>query len=460
MTLPANFHRWLVLALLMGNAVAFAGVDPVTRLVTALATLVLVIDLRKAPVVPKPFPALGLGLAGLVALQLIPLPALIRRLVQPGLADVIAPGFATLSLAPWATIQSAAGLIVVIGLALTASRMASTRSGLPALLGILAVTGALIAVLGLVGEASGPGEVLVRQVTVGGTPYGAYVNKNHFAQGLELTLPAVLVLAVAALRNVFEPGPARQRALAMSVVCVVALGLGGTAMLRSNSRGGIMISVLAALATLPWWRRAGRRRPWPVVALTVALTLGAAGVVASRVPTLRDSFKQLFVVEGIEGNTRWDLWRGAAELALRTPVVGTGIGTYRHAAGLDKPATGEDQLEQAHNDWIEWTAESGIVGLALLLAGVAALGRLLWPGTTRQLRFEYRYAAAGGALAGLATMLHEGIGFGLQTPLNAYLAAIWVGIAWSLADRRTPPRRPTRSSAEPGDVEPEEVVAG
>lgn len=448
MTLPADLHRWLLLVLLLGNAVAFAGVDPVTRMVTAILTLVLVVDLRRVSSVPRPFPTLGLALVGLVAVQLVPLPGVVRRLLQPGLSEVIASGIAPLSVAPWATVESASGLIIALGLALTASRMASTRSGLPSLLAILALTAGMLAVLGLVGEASGPGEVLVRGTTVGGHPYGPYVNRNHFAQGLELSLPALLVLAVAAVRNVVEPGPARQRALAVTVVCAVGLGLGLTAMLRSGSRGGIILSSAALLVTLPWWWRTGRRRRWPILLALAVVTVALVSLLAPNLTGLGDSLKDLFVVEGVEGNTRWDLWRGAWELALRSPLVGCGLGAFRFAAGLDKPATGIGILEQAHNDWLEWAAETGLVGCAILLVGVAALLRLLWPVTTRKLRFEYRYAAAGCAVALTATALHEVIGFGLQTPLNTYLAAIWLGIAWSLSEQppqergRAPGRRP------------------
>jgi hypothetical protein len=53
----------------------------------------------------------------------------------------------------------------------------------------------------------------------------------------------------------------------------------------------------------------------------------------------------------------------------------------------------------------------------------------------RRLRFEFRYALAGLALALVATGIHEVIGFGLQTPLNRYLLATWIGMMWGLAGR-------------------------
>jgi len=436
MELHHNLHRWLLLVLLLGNAIAFAGVDPVTRLATAAVAVILVLDLRRVPETPKLFRIVGIGFAALVVIQLVPLPALVRRLLQPGLREVMAAGLAPLSVAPWATLETAAGLVVCLALAVTAARMASTRSGLPTLLTLLAVTGVLLAVLGLLGEGSAPSEVMMmRPTTVGGSPYGPYVNRNHFAVGLELTLPAALVLAAAAVRNAVEPGPARQRAVVILLLTSSAAVLAVTALLRAHSRGGVVFTLAALAATLPWWRRSRRGRRWPALVALALLALAAGTLAATRLGELEDSFKDLFVVEGIEGNTRWDLWEGTLRLFERSPIIGSGLGTYRYAAGLDKPATGSAKLEQAHNDWLEWTAETGVFGLAVLALGVFALARLLQPSHTRRRRFEYRYAAAGAAFALTAVGLHEGIGFGLQTPLNAYLLALWIGLVWGVSVR-------------------------
>jgi hypothetical protein len=72
--------------------------------------------------------------------------------------------------------------------------------------------------------------------------------------------------------------------------------------------------------------------------------------------------------------------------------------------------------------------------MLFLVAGVV---RQLEPRGVRQLRREFRYALAGASLAMVAAALHEAIGFGLQTPLNRYLLAAWIGLAWG-ADRFRP----------------------
>ena len=429
-------HRVVLAAILVGNAIAFAGVEPITRWVTAVLVLVLVVDLRTEPVTPKSARMAAWLFLGLAVCQLAPLPETLRLLLQPGFADVLVPGWGSLSLAPWSTIQVVASAVIMAGVVLAAARMAATRSGLPTLLGILVVICGLLAVLGLAGESGAPEKVLlIRANTGGGGAYGPFVNSNHFAAAIELSLPAALVLLAAAVRNLGSVGVARQRAavvaLASAVVAVVAVA----AVLRSSSRGGVVFLGVAFVLTLPLWMRPTGGRRWPWVAGISALCAVSIVLAWTRIQELRDGFAALLVVEGVEGNTRWDLWAGTLRSFGRSPLFGSGLGSYRHVIGLDKPATGTAVLEQAHNDWLEWAATAGVVGVVVLALALVAVVLCLRPGRVRRLRFEFRYPLAGAAVALAATALHEAIGFGLQTPLNRYLLAVWVGLVWGVWSR-------------------------
>ena len=431
-----SVHRVLLAALLLGNAVLFAGVDSPVKLVSAVIVLVLMIDLRRVPEVPLAVRTAAWSFLILALIQLVPLPQGLRRFLQPGFAEVMADGWAPLSLAPWSTIQVVASLVVVAGIALAAARMASTRSGLPILLGIIAATCGVLAVLGLAGESGAPELVLlVRANTGGGGVYGPFVNSNHFAAGIELSLPAALVLLAASLRNLPQPGSARQRAAVAAMASAVVVVVAVAAVLRSSSRGGVLFLALALVLTAGLWLRPREARRWPWVAGVSALLLVALALAWTRMPQARDEFAELFVVEGVDGNDRWDLWSGTVDSFLRSPVIGSGLGSYRHVIGLDKPATGTSILEQAHNDWLEWTSTAGIFGIAVLGMFLIGVGAGLRPSSVRGLRFDLRYPLAGAAAAFTATALHEMVGFGLQTPVNRYLFAAWVGLVWGIRNR-------------------------
>jgi hypothetical protein len=423
--------------ILLGNAVAFAGVDPVTRWVTAVLCLVLAVDLTAMPAVPRWHRWMAWGLGALIVAQLIPLPVAIRAALQPGFADVMAPGWAPLSLSPWATLRMGAAAVVLAVVALTAARMAATRSGLPTLLGLIAATAGALGVMGLAGEAGAPDKVLlIRDNLLGGGVYGPYVNSNHFAQGMELALPAALVLLAVAGRQVSRAGVTRQRAVVLSLMAGVVVAVGGAAALRCGSRGGVVFLGVGLLASIPWWRRpiTSRRWPWAVAALVVAALV--ASLAATRIDDLREGFSQLLAIEGVDGNDRWDLWAGTVASWRRAPLLGAGLGSFRYVIGMDKPATGTAILEQGHNDWLEFVAGGGLGAVLVLVAGVGGLIWVLRPGRVRRMRFELRYPLAGVIWVGVSTAFHEWIGFGLQTPLNGLLAACWIGIVWGVAGRR------------------------
>lgn len=432
----ASTHRALLGVLLLGNVVAFAGVDPITRTLTAALVVGMVADTKRTPQLPGLYRWCVAAFAVLVVVQLVPLPEAVRRVLQPGFVEVLPAGWAPLSLAPWSTVQVAVSVTLAAGVALTAARMASARSGLPALVALLAVACGLLAVLGFAGEAGGTNKVLlVRDNTGGGSPYGPFVNHNHFSQAIELTVPAGFVLAAAGARNLGARGGARQRSVMLLIAGVATAAVGCAATLRAGSKGGILFLTAAGILTLPLWSRPRRHPRWRWVVAPIVIVAAAVVLAATRIPAIYDEVGSLLVVEGIEGNTRWDLWMGTVRSWLRAPLLGSGLGSYRHVIGLDKPATSSSVLAQAHNDWLEWLSTAGAVGFAVLAIVVVGLAVALGSQRLRSLRHEYRYPLAGAAFALLATSLHELVDFGLQIPLNRYLAAAWLGLVWGIAAR-------------------------
>jgi O-antigen ligase len=279
--------------------------------------------------------------------------------------------------------------------------------------------------------------LLIRANTGGGGPYGPFVNENHFAQAIELTLPAALVLLAVSARHLRGHGGRRQLAAVAVLAAAVATAVTTATLLRSGSRGGAVFLIAALLATFPLWLRPRRFRGalWPAVAAGVVVVAAIVGLTWNRLPELEEGLRNLLVIEGVDGNSRWDLWAGTVRSWERSPVVGSGLGSYRYVIGMDKPATGRAMLEQAHNDWLEWLSTTGGVGVLALGAFTVGVALLLVPRRVRSLRFEFRYALAGVALAVTATALHEAVGFGLQIPLNRLLLAAWIGLLWGLAGR-------------------------
>lgn len=452
MNVPAlRTHRLLFAVIVLGNVVAFAGVDPITRVLTAVLVLILAVEMRQVPELPRTSQVAVTILGVLVLVQLLPLPAMVRRLIEPGLAPFGTHGWFSLSVAPSATALAAATIAIAVIVGMTAARMAATRTGIPFLLTTLAAAGGLLAILGLATEQGLPAKVLlVRANTGGGGPYGPFVNHNHFALAIELTIPAALALLAAAARRLRLPGEGRRQAAVIFLGASATVILELAALVRCGSRGGVLFLALAGLLTLVLWRRRQQGLRWPWIVVASVLIAASAFLAFNRIQPLHDRFENLFTIQGVEGNTRLDLWRGTAALWERSPAVGCGLGAYADVIGLDKPPTGSLQLEQAHNDWLELAADGGAIGLGALLLLAAGFAAILRPSRTRSLRFDLRYPAAAAALALTACGLHELVGFGLQTPLNGLLATTWAGLVWGLDQR-------TRSKSSPHGDAPRET---
>ena len=207
------------------------------------------------------------------------------------------------------------------------------------------------------------------------------------------------------------------------IPALVAVGLLGCA---------FVVVLVAWLVSWLLWLKPHRAKRWLWGVAGAVILTGAVTLAWTQLPELKDRVDKMLVVEGMESNDRWDLWAGTLRLWQRNPLLGSGLGSYRHVIGPDKPPTQDKVLEQAHNDWLEWMATTGIVGTIVLLAGAGSIFWSLRPRYLRRLRFEMRYPLAGAAFALIATALHETIGFGLQVPLNRYLLAVWIGLLWGL----------------------------
>src|SRR6185295_13023513 len=101
------------------------------------------------------------------------------------------------------------------------------------------------------------------------------------------------------------------------------------------------------------------------------------------------------------------------ELWGRFPVTGSGLGTFRDAFPLVQPPDLQGTWWHPHSDLLEILATAGLVGVALVAVGLAALVRQLEAVLAAGARSEDRAAAlaAFGILTSLG--LHEVLDFGL-----------------------------------------------
>ena len=137
--------------------------------------------------------------------------------------------------------------------------------------------------------------------------------------------------------------------------------LGGLNLLLTQSFGGIICSFLAVLYYLFYSRTLKVKYLAPAV---MVLSLIFFVVVALR-------FSEARRMEPL--TLRFSNWVQAARMATQSPVFGVGLGNYESEVSFfEKP--GEASSIYAHNFILQWTAETGLFFLALLIAAVSMFG--------------------------------------------------------------------------------------
>ncbi|MGA1193224.1 MAG: O-antigen ligase family protein [Kiritimatiellia bacterium] len=215
---------------------------------------------------------------------------------------------------------------------------------------------------------------------------GAYICPNHFAHLLHMVI-------LSGLGIIF----ARRSGVATKLFAGYALLVGLYPLFLSLSRAGwigLMVGLVTfalALALRHSWRR------FALMMILAPLLVGAAGFAIWKVsPKV-----QMRVTQAIQGDVRIPLWKDSLNIALDAPVFGHGLGSYRHMypAYHEHMAANRDP-EFAHNDYLHFWGEIGLIGMLLIGAAIMAL---IWRALRVLLKTQDQGHAA--IMAGLLAMV-------------------------------------------------------
>lgn len=304
-------------------------------------------------------------------------------------------------------------------------------------------TGAFFAVLGivrfLVQLRDASGEFLL-PVLRRGVGFGTFINQNHFALLMLMTLGLIFALA---LKSDFG----REKRFGLLALGVLVL----TALILTGSRAGILSSggVILFLLILPSPRGgendvrrnfAGASRlvltkVFAIIALSVALLLGVVWVGQDRVIRRFEKLpSQIETDASSDGYKRIEIWAASVKVIRENLFGGVGFGGFKVAVSEHIDISGETVPHQAHNDYLEFMASGGAVAVAL---AIWFLWRFL---TLVRRRFKepstiFADAARAGALAGIVGVgIHSFFDFGLQLFGNLLFFTALVTIAVAKTD--------------------------
>jgi O-antigen ligase len=240
---------------------------------------------------------------------------------------------------------------------------------------------------------------------------GTFVNPNHLAGFLGLTMPLALAYTVMSRFSATI-----KALLAYSAVTMLA------GIVVSVSRGGIMAAVIALIAFcgVLLFQRDFWKPALVILCILTALGLGAA----SQFESVQKRFEKTVAHEHV-GDERQFYWAGAWQLFTRHKVWGIGPGHF----DIEYPSVRDWRVQArpiyTHNDYLNTLCDWGVVGLGLIAAAVGLLFWGVWqvwqslrrPSREMGSNFSDRSAFVIGAAVGLLfLMLHCVVEFNMQIP--------------------------------------------
>jgi O-antigen ligase len=268
------------------------------------------------------------------------------------------------------------------------------------------------------------------------TPFGPFVNKNHFAGWMLMGIPLALGMGLRHLGDNAHRlrGDARGLVLWLSepdggrlMLYVVAALFMALSLLMTGSRSGLGCFAVIVVGAAVWTgRRGGSWR----VSLGAAVAALALVLVALQWAGRDAALERFTLASNNSVGLRLDIWRISALIVRDFPVLGTGMNTFGLATYQHQPGGLDTHYNEAHNEYVQLLVEGGAITFLLALVAIAAVARAVL------LRFRANddgpeaYWVRVGATAGLAAIaLQSLVEFSLQMPGNTVLFVLLLAMA-------------------------------
>ncbi|MBC7795866.1 MAG: O-antigen ligase family protein [Pyrinomonadaceae bacterium] len=350
------------------------------------------------------------GLILLAAFQLLPFGA-------ANDANLLnAPISHALTLDSFATKLGIIQLVVMLIFFASALTFINNQSRLRIVTTTLIIFGCAMAVFGLIQFFSDPAKIYWVREPFQANPFASFVNKHHFA-GLMLMLTSLTLGLIYSKSLGNEKRP----------LLIFAVVLMGVAMVFTASRGALvsLLGVLAFLTLANLSRRESENSNKTFGGKLLLIGGGLSVILILLGGTLflggGDS-----VLRGVTlgagqddiSNGRLHFWATTLEIIRDNPILGVGLEAFGVAYTKYDTWSGIYRIERAHNEYLNFLAETGFVGFALIVGFIVILLRdgLRVYNTTND---RFRRGVCLGALSGcVGILIHSFFDFPLHTPSN------------------------------------------
>ena len=334
---------------------------------------------------------------------------------------VIAP-YRTLSIIPY---ESTLALLALLPpLALFYTGISLSKDHLRNLIYLLLLIATIQAIIGLIQYASGNPAFYFGISPGGRIAKGTYVNSDHFAALLEMTLPIAIGLMLYSVgrasydRRHDKTSWILNQVLIFSFVAVL-LFLAG---IFARSRTGVFLIMVGVLvSSLVFARHIGGKQSAGLAAGFATVAVGLA-VFIGLIPVLNR-----FVAQNPVEDERFRIFEHTLEGIKAFFPWGSGPDTFSSVYRAFQPIEQPVFINNAHNDYLELLFEMGIFG-AFIITGFFLLYLMGWWKLAGSTWDRLRFMQVGAGIGIFLLLLHLLSDFILHEPMNTMIFALLAGV--------------------------------
>lgn len=379
---------------------------------------------------------LWLAFIALSVLQILPLPNGIVDLLSPTSVEFFTSAGAEqayISVDPGQSGISFIKLLSFFCLFVSVLNLVNSEQRLRQLLLCLVAAGTFQALYGSLEILLGSTSSLVFSLPVTDIATGSFVYKNHYANFLVLCLAAGLGLLVSSLENssaTSAPQHVRNFAktlLSSKMLVRICLAIMVIALVMSRSRMGntAFFASLAIVSVLAFMLIKNRSRGLTV--LIISIFVIDLLIVSTYFGLAR--VKERLAQTSITQETRDEVVQDAFPMIIDFPIFGSGGGSFYSSFPNYQMTQIDGFYDHAHNDYLQFLIEYGMIGLFILLALVLFCVYK----AVRAMRVRRTSIMKGSAFACLvaffAMAMHSTVDFPLQAYANACYFVVFLAIS-------------------------------
>jgi len=386
----------------------------------------------------------------LMIVQLIPLPKSAIKILSSNAhsfqnlyqTDFSNISFMNLSLIPSQSIQAGLELLTYFFLGFLIVKTVTRRHQVMRIFTVLIVMGILEAFYGLFELYNKNPRILFYEKTdYLDSVTGTFVNRNHLSGYLEMVIPLCIGLIIARMDLGSLAGlrwrekllRLSEKGLGTNILLSLGVVIMSVAVIFSKSRSGTSILVFAFILFFGLsmlfirgtiHQKSGIRKFLTIVFLFILFIALYVGI---------DANLERFALDKVLHEDRPVVWANTVNIFSDYPLFGTGIGTFASIYPAYEDSKKYFRYSHAHNDYLEYLAELGVVGFLFLVGGILIMlinSFLVW----KERRHPWvKGLALGGIIAVICMLIHSVTDFNLQIPANMVLFSAVLSLTITIA---------------------------